>query len=88
MNVTRVESVLHWYAPFIAGVMEKACSTELRSIGSLNVTTTHGVRFVFAPNGATSVTNGFVTSTTVEVSLAAGGTSVFPARSCASDRNP
>src|SRR5881392_2533839 len=42
MKVSWVESALHWYAPFIAGVIEKARATELRSIGSLKVTITRG----------------------------------------------
>src|SRR5207237_3321071 len=88
MKVSWVESALHWYAPFIAGVIEKARATELRSIGSLKVTITQGVRFVFAPRGATSVTNGDRMSTVVDVSLPGGAISMFPARSRAIERKP
>src|SRR2546427_1145346 len=86
-NVTTRESELHTNVPSIAGVIENARSTEERSIGSLKVTTIHGVRFVFAPAGRDSVTTGGVTSTRVQVSFVAGAVSTLPARSRAIDRN-
>src|SRR2546425_43214 len=81
------ESELHRNAPSIAGVIENAASTELRFMGSLNVTMIQGVRFVFDPTGRESVTNGAKTSTSVHVSFVAGAASTFPARSRAIERN-
>src|SRR2546428_7878792 len=80
------ESELHKNAPSIAGVIENAASTELRFMGSLNVTMIQGVRFVFDPTGRESVTNGAKTSTSVHVSFVAGAASTFPARSRAIER--
>src|SRR5438132_156727 len=80
------ESELHKNAPSIAGVIENAASTELRFMGSLNVTMIQGVRFVFDPTGRESVTNGAKTSTSVHVSFPVT-VSVFPAWSVATERN-
>src|SRR2546427_391359 len=86
-NVTTRESELHRKVPSMRGLIENRPSTELRFIGSLNVTTIHGVRFVFPPTGRKSVTNGLVTSMNVDVSAIGGAGSGFPARSVAIERN-
>src|SRR2546426_9804828 len=79
MNVITRESALHENAPFMSGVIVNACSADARFIGSLNVTTIVGVRFVPAPRGDPMTTTGRVTSTIVHVSLPAGGGPTFPA---------
>src|SRR2546428_6916479 len=86
-NVTRRESALHWKEPSAAGEIENACSTEARSIPSVNVIRIHGVVFVSGPTGRTSVTDGGVMSIMVQVSFPAGAGSTLPARSVAIDRN-
>src|SRR2546427_3305696 len=86
-NVTLRESALHWKEPSTAGEIENACSTEARSIPSVNVIRIHGVVLVSAPTGRTSVTDGGVMSIMVQVSLPAGAGSTLPARSVAIDRN-
>src|SRR5207245_8273656 len=67
--------------------IENACSTEARSIPSVNVIRIHGVVFVSGPTGRTSVTDGGVMSIMVQVSFPAGAGSTLPARSVAIDRN-
>src|SRR2546425_10463551 len=86
-NVTLRESALHWKEPSTAGEIENACSTEARSIPSVNVIRIHGVVFVSAPTGRTSVTDGGVMSIMVQVSLPAGAGSTLPARALAIERN-
>src|SRR3989442_8438757 len=87
-NVTLRESALHWKEPSTAGEIENACSTEARSIPSVNVIRIHGVVFVSAPTGRTSVTDGGVMSIMVQVSLPAGAASTVAARSVAVQREP
>src|SRR3989304_4361023 len=55
MNVSTRESALHENTPFMSGLIEKACSTEVRSIDSLNVIVMTGVVFAPAPRGAIGV---------------------------------
>src|SRR2546428_2420962 len=78
MNVITRESALHENAPFMSGVIVNACSADARFIGSLNVTTIVGVRFVPAPRGDPMTTTGRVTATIVHVSLPAGGRPHIP----------
>src|SRR2546422_5817838 len=71
----------------MSGVIRNAACADARFIGSVNVTTTVGVRFVPAPRGDAVITPGGRTSTIVQVSLPAGVGSTFPARSRARVRN-
>ena len=86
MNVITRESERHVKTPFMSGVIENACSADVRSIGSLNVTVIDGVRFVPAPRGEPVTTEGRVRSSIVHVSFPPGAGSTFPARSTASER--
>src|SRR5437773_11604044 len=86
-HVTTLESALQENTPLMSGVIVNPASTEAWFIGSLNVMTIVGVRFVPAPRGDVVMIVGRVTSTTVHVSFPTGAGSTFPARSVARDRN-
>src|SRR2546428_10567357 len=89
-NVITRESALQVKTPFMSGWIVNAVSAEARFIGSLNVTTIAGVRFVPAPRGDAVITRGRVTSTMVHVSFCGGGGAPLPApaRGTGRDRYP